>query len=725
MSEELVQAASGNGRNLMFTSGSFRLGVHEPGADIDSICVAPNMITREHFFGTSIDRLTGKVMKDPSSLAERIRNHPDVTNFNAVESAAVPILTFDWEGVNIDLLFARLASSTVPTDLDIDDDLVLDGVDSATEKSLNGPRVTNLIAAFVSGTTERYQNFLFVVRCVRKWAKARGLYSNKMGFWGGVNINIAVSLVIQLYPNASPGNLLRKFFLVFKSWRWPNPVMLCKPHDAELGLHVWSAFHAANARQVAPIITPAYPAMNSTLAVSRQTLQILHEEFCRGHAVVDRIWKENLRSMEVSFNSDGEMFAELFKPSDFFISYPYYLSICIVGPSQEAVQSWAGFVESRLRRLVSDLLGKLPVSKIQLWPKKFGACCAERESTLTLAQRQNCLTYFIGFRIDKLRIRGKELNIEQQIHTFKETDLKRFQPLLPGQDVVVGCYKVKELPRIVFEGTYENGKEEAMKLRRKRMHEDPKRIERKRIRELKAREVEMERRKASLQEKLDLLRARKKDSKSVEQAQSSGELEIVKEESVVNDAVVEDDDDDVAILEDALDTIQDGAGRTKSREEAEKDRMMLMAGLSEEIISNDDANEQEKEKPISKEEQEAKILEEAGFKIVSDDEIVTLGSNMIPRWRRPDLIEAAETKLGLKKRRLNDRSKAKIKFTTKFDGLVELDANGLVVDKGDENFLPSKTWTGRKGGWEYKLSDRGLGYYRTGAKVVVPSNTAY
>ena len=200
-----------------------------------------------------------------------------------------------------------------------------------------------------------------------------------MGFWGGVNINIAVSVVIQLYPNASPGNLLRKFFLVFKSWRWPNPVMLCKPHDAELGLHVWSAFHAANARQVAPIITPAYPAMNSTLAVSRQTLQILHEEFCRGHDVVDKIWKESLRSTDNSFNSDGEMFAELFKPSDFFISYPHYLSICIVGPSQEAVQSWAGFVESRLRRLVSDLLGKLPVSKIQLWPKKFEACCVSSE----------------------------------------------------------------------------------------------------------------------------------------------------------------------------------------------------------------------------------------------------------------------------------------------------------------------------------------------------------
>jgi poly(A) polymerase len=62
----------------------------------------------------------------------------------------VPILTFDWEEDNIDLLVARLNSASVPKDFDINDDKVLDGVDSAPEKSLNGPRVTNLIAVLVS-----------------------------------------------------------------------------------------------------------------------------------------------------------------------------------------------------------------------------------------------------------------------------------------------------------------------------------------------------------------------------------------------------------------------------------------------------------------------------------------------------------------------------------------------------------------------------------------------
>lgn len=178
----------------------------------------PSVCTRQDIFGTSTSEDGENLPVDPDSLAERVRRHSDVTNFVPVEGAAVPILTFDWEGVNIDLLFARLNTASVPPDFDIDNDASVDGVDTSTSRTMNATRVTNLIAALVSGTRERYQTFLTVARCVRKWAKARGLYSNKMGYWGGVNINIAVALCVQLYPNTSPASLLRKFFLVFKTW---------------------------------------------------------------------------------------------------------------------------------------------------------------------------------------------------------------------------------------------------------------------------------------------------------------------------------------------------------------------------------------------------------------------------------------------------------------------------------------------------------------------------
>ncbi len=95
VSEEIASLGGGE----IFTSGSYRLAIHEPGSDIDAHCVAPMYCTRDDFFGT---------------LSKSIKAHPEVTNFNSIETAAVPIVTFDFDGVNVDLGLACLPRASVP-----------------------------------------------------------------------------------------------------------------------------------------------------------------------------------------------------------------------------------------------------------------------------------------------------------------------------------------------------------------------------------------------------------------------------------------------------------------------------------------------------------------------------------------------------------------------------------------------------------------------------------
>ena len=50
-----------------------------------------------------------------------LEDHDDVENLNAIDTATVPIITFDFEGINFDLLFAALPLDSVPEGMDIND----------------------------------------------------------------------------------------------------------------------------------------------------------------------------------------------------------------------------------------------------------------------------------------------------------------------------------------------------------------------------------------------------------------------------------------------------------------------------------------------------------------------------------------------------------------------------------------------------------------------------
>ncbi|NXE47257.1 PAPOG polymerase, partial [Casuarius casuarius] len=324
-SKNLPPSVVANVGGKIFTFGSYRLGVHTRGADIDALCVAPRHVERSDFF---------------QSFFEKLKHQEEIKNLRAVEDAYVPVVKFEFDGIEIDLVFARLSVQTISDNLDLRDDSRLRSLDIRCIRSLNGCRVTDEILHLVPNK----ENFRLTLRAIKLWAKRRGIYSNMLGFLGGVSWAMLVARTCQLYPNALASTLVNKFFLVFSKWEWPNPVLLKQPEESNLNLPVWDPrVNPSDRYHVMPIITPAYPQQNSTYNVSTSTRAVMVEEFKHGLAVTNEI---------LQGKSD---WPKLLEPPNFFQKYKHYIVLTASASTEEHHLEWVGLVESKIRVLVGNL----------------------------------------------------------------------------------------------------------------------------------------------------------------------------------------------------------------------------------------------------------------------------------------------------------------------------------------------------------------------------------
>lgn len=111
-----------------------------------------------------------------------MKNVDGITEIAAVPDAYVPVIKLEFHGIPIDLTFARLALPTIHEELDLSDDNLLKTLDERCVRSLNGSRVTDEILRLVPNI----ENFRTSLRCIKLWAKNRAIYSNVIGFFGGV-----------------------------------------------------------------------------------------------------------------------------------------------------------------------------------------------------------------------------------------------------------------------------------------------------------------------------------------------------------------------------------------------------------------------------------------------------------------------------------------------------------------------------------------------------------
>lgn len=352
--EWLAKCESANVATKLLTFGSSILGVVTTESDLDTVLLIPSSISRDRFFSGFVGFLTA----NPRDLV--------ITSLMSVPDAHVPVLKMVVNGLPVDILPCRVPPRNLTDFLgsvseiqETGDFKLISSKDLCTPSllALNGVRVgRTLVDSIIAGRVvldderieldvnaisrvTRLTKFRTVLRLVKLWAKERGVYSNIMGYFGGVTWAILLvkvclspitvgesrSLVID---SLDDHGIAARFFKFCHEWTWgtakpitlkplpnglaqflstiskpssaqstPSMSAIPSPRDDEIpgivseespakslatNSSMWDpSTNEADRKCLMPVLTPISPFMNSTFNVLVSTQRVLLDEFRR------------------------------------------------------------------------------------------------------------------------------------------------------------------------------------------------------------------------------------------------------------------------------------------------------------------------------------------------------------------------------------------------------------------------------------------------------------
>ena len=242
-----------------------------------------------------------------------------------------------------------------------------------------------------------------------------------------------------------------------------------------LPLPVWNPkLNPRDGSHLMPILTPAYPSMNSSYNVGRPQLRRLQQELKRGeHITASILYNTSNEKKKLAYD-------HLFSDNNFFEQHEHYLQVNIIAKNARDFRAWFGLCESRLRILIVNL--DSPEYGVEAFPfAKFYHRRLENtavtNSTGTAPPTKNDETNDALETKDECRIHVSSAFIALRFaYGIENIDLQRFtQEFLHkvntwddrryGMDLTIEHRVQQHLPRFVFESNenqekvqHQNGK---------------------------------------------------------------------------------------------------------------------------------------------------------------------------------------------------------------------------------------------------------------------------
>ncbi|EOA32034.1 hypothetical protein CARUB_v10015278mg [Capsella rubella] len=370
--------------------GSYGLGVYGSESDIDALLIGP------FFASMAEDFFIG--------LRDMLITRREVSEVHCVKDAKVPLIRFKFDGILVDLPYAQLRVLSVPHNVDVLNPFFLRDIDETSWKSLSGVRANKFILQLVP-SLELFQSLL---RCVKLWAKRRGVYGNLNGFLGGVHMAVLAAFVCGYERNATLSSLLANFFNTFAHWQWPIPVMLLDDTYPATG----------SPPGLMPIQLPCGPHQFCNSNITRSTFYKIMAEFLRGHNVTKDYLNPNFS------------WKNLFEPYPYANTYTWFTKIHLSAANQEDLSNWVGWVKSRFRCLL------LKIEEV------YGFCDPNPTEYVETYAKQPNIVFYWGLQLRTINVSDIE---SVETNFLKNLNSGSFQG--PVGRIHLSVVKASQLPR--------------------------------------------------------------------------------------------------------------------------------------------------------------------------------------------------------------------------------------------------------------------------------------
>ncbi|KAF9766501.1 hypothetical protein IL306_001125, partial [Fusarium sp. DS 682] len=245
---------------------------------------------------------------------------------------------------------------------------------------------------------------------IKSWAQARGIYSAKFGFLGGIHISVLLVPVCKAlaYENetVSPADIVTTFFHHYSDFDWKNSMVFDPFFHKELRYN-------RTFREPLCLIGWHAPALNTAPIASIPTVATIASEFTRVKNLLsddDCTWGK-LLGIESGRSLDSMKFPGA---TEFLHAFKTYIKIDAHywGPSQEKSGRFIGWLESRCVMLLVDINRKLKHLLARIWPSRFLDISARAETSG--AEYHGCYLIGLAWDDDSNKEDAKEVGMAMQ-----------------------------------------------------------------------------------------------------------------------------------------------------------------------------------------------------------------------------------------------------------------------------------------------------------------------